>query len=386
MRSRCTSHQDGGLLAWVLFSNHKSQDIFTSLLQDGIQNLPKLVENILQTSNNTGLRGAVRQKQDIQAVIGVGTVWLANVSASTNASAQIPTQLKLFEKMGATYIKLGQFIASAPTLFPSEYVEDVFDYVDPNPLASASIAQVHVARLKGVEEDVVIKVLEPGVDDILVADLNFIYLVAQIFEFLSPDLSRTSLIGIVNDIRVPMLEEVYFQKEAANSEAFRRYLVNTGLTRQATAPKVHQQFSNRRVLIMERLYGVPFMNLNFMSSFASNPWTSLITTLKVWFGSLLACETFHVDVHANLYTEGVAVVARGPYKATVILANIAVDERQMNDLFLDVVRVSESYVLRFPQKFVLLMKQLMYFDHYTRLLEPDINMLQQQRISIASNH
>uniref|UniRef100_A0A7N1A0C7 ABC1 atypical kinase-like domain-containing protein n=2 Tax=Kalanchoe fedtschenkoi TaxID=63787 RepID=A0A7N1A0C7_KALFE len=486
----------------VLARYSQSQDVFTSRLQEGIQNLPKLVEDIVQTSINTGPRGVVRLAQGIQAVIGVGTEWLADVSASTNASAQIPTQLqlgllspvylrKLFERMGATYIKLGQFIASAPTLFPSEYVEEfhkcfdrappvpfndiqkilreelgkpidsVFDYVDPNPLASASIAQVHVARLRGVEEDVVVKVLKPGIEDILVADLNFIYVVARIFEFLNPDLSRASLVGIVNDIRASMLEEVDFIKEAANIEAFRRYLVNAGLTRLATAPKVYQQFSTRRVLTMERLYGVPITDLNSISSFVSDPETSLITALNVWFGSLLACETFHADVHAgnlwqlrdgrigfldfgivgrispktwaamedflaslatedydsmataliemgatntnvdanafardlqkifssiqNLDTEVVVAAARGPNNATAISANIAVDERQMNALFLDVVRVSESYGLRFPREFALLMKQLLYFDRYTRLLAPDINMLQDQRIYIASN-
>lgn len=56
------------------------------------------------------------------------------------------------------------------------------------------LVQVHVARLRGVEEDVVIKVLKPGIEDILVADLNFIYVVARIFEFLNPELSRASLV------------------------------------------------------------------------------------------------------------------------------------------------------------------------------------------------
>lgn len=55
--------------------------------------------------------------------------------------------------------------------------------------------QVHGARLRGSQEDVVIKVLKPGIEDFLVADLNFIYVVARIFEFLSPEFSRTSLVN-----------------------------------------------------------------------------------------------------------------------------------------------------------------------------------------------
>lgn len=54
--------------------------------------------------------------------------------------------------------------------------------------------QVHGARLRGTQEEVVIKVLKPGIEDVLVADLNFVYVVARILEFLSPDLSRASLV------------------------------------------------------------------------------------------------------------------------------------------------------------------------------------------------
>ncbi|KAL5552688.1 hypothetical protein UlMin_040089 [Ulmus minor] len=218
------------------------------------------------------------------------------------------------------------FIASAPTLFPPEYVEEfqncfdrapeipfdeiqpilreelgrpidsVYEYVDPTPIASASIAQVHGARLKGSQEDVVIKILKPGIEDILVADLNFIYVVARLLEFLNPELSRASLVGIVQDIRESMLEEVDFKKEAANIEAFRRYLEAMGLTRQATAPKVYYQCSSRRVLTMQRLYGVPLIDLDSISSLVA---TFLLDQIFCRFGSLLACETFHADVHAG---------------------------------------------------------------------------------------
>ncbi|XP_073020214.1 uncharacterized aarF domain-containing protein kinase At5g05200, chloroplastic-like isoform X2 [Primulina eburnea] len=477
--------------------------VWFRLATDRIEKLPKLVEDIVQTSINTGPRGALRLAQGIQAVIGVSSEWLADASKIANTSTGLQTELqfgllsplylrKLFERMGATYIKLGQFIASAPTVFPPEYVQEfqycfdrappvpfqeiqvilreelgkpidaVFEYVDPTPIASASIAQVHGARIRNTREDVVIKVLKPGIEDVLVADLNFVYVFARIMEFLSPDLSRASLVAIVKDIRDSMLDEVDFKKEAANIESFRKYLEAMGLTRQATAPKVYQQYTSRRVLTMERLYGVPLTDLNSISSLVSDPEICLITALNVWFGSLLACETFHADVHAgnlwvlrdgrigfldfgivgrispktwaamevflasiateeydvmassliqmgatnkdvdskafardlaiifssiqDLDTEIVVATAREPNRnSTAVSANLLVDDRQMNALFLDVVRVSESYGLRFPREFALLMKQLLYFDRYTRLLAPNMNMLRDQRITIVSN-
>ncbi|KAL5128903.1 putative aarF domain-containing protein kinase, chloroplastic [Glycine soja] len=522
---------------FTVFSRYaQARDLFSSRrFQDSMEKLPNLVEDIVQTSLNTGPRGVLRLAQGVQAFLGVGQEWLTDVSKSANSFAGLPTELqlgllspfylrRLFERMGATYIKLGQFIASAPTLFPPEYVqefqncfdrappvpfeeiesilrkelgkplESVYEYIDPTPIASASIAQVHGARLKGSREDVVIKVLKPGIEDILVADLNFVYVVARILEFLSPEISRTSLVGIVKDIRESMLEEVDFYKEAANIEAFRRYLETMGLTGNATAPKVYRYCSTMKVLTMQRLYGVPLTDLDSISSLVSNPETSLITALNVWFGSLLACESFHADVHAgNLWllrdgrigfldfgivgrispktwaamevflgsiaiedydsmassliemgatnqdvdakafardlekvfssikasivthkyvnhmwdylsvvayifapvptmqlqeldTEIVVATTTGTAtNATAVAANIVVDERQMNALFLDVVRVSESYGLKFPREFALLLKQLLYFDRYTRLLAPNLNMLQDQRISIASN-
>lgn len=79
-----------------------------------------------------------------------------------------------------------------------------------------------------------------------------------------------------------MLEEVDFQKEATNIETFRRYLEDMGLTRQAKAPEVYRHCSTRRVLTMERLYGVPLTDLDSLKSLVSSPEASLITALNVW--------------------------------------------------------------------------------------------------------
>lgn len=86
----------------------------------------------------------------------------------------------------------------------------------------------------------------------------------------------------MKDIRASMLEEVDFYKEANNIESFRRYLEDMGLTRQATAPKVYHHCSTKRVLTMQRLYGVPLTDLESISSLVPSPEASLITALNVW--------------------------------------------------------------------------------------------------------
>ena len=66
----------------------------------------------------------------------------------------------------------------------------------------------HAAVLRGSNKEVVIKVLKPGVEDILTTDLSFLYLASRVLEFLNPELERTSMAAIVGDIRASMLDEV----------------------------------------------------------------------------------------------------------------------------------------------------------------------------------
>ncbi|CAM9234433.1 unnamed protein product [Heterosigma akashiwo] len=233
----------------------------------------------------------------------------------------------LFERLGATYVKLGQFVASSPTLFPAEYVREFqkcldqtpsvpyaeirriiaeeignpdskFASIDPKPLASASVAQVHAATLK-TGERVVLKVQKPGVADILKADLGFLYVTSRVLELLSPELGRVALADIAGDIRTSMLDELDFTKEAANIAEFRDFLVREGLTGVAAAPRVYPELSGRRVLCMERFDGVPLTDLDNIRRYSSQPEKTLIDALNTWTASVLLCDTFHADVHAG---------------------------------------------------------------------------------------
>jgi len=419
--------------------------------------------------------------------------------------SDLPALLRrTFEKLGTTYIKLGQFIASRPTLFPEEYVlefqkcldqaspvpyetirdiiraelgrplEDVFESIDPVPLASASVAQVHAAVLKGSGLNVVVKVVKPGVDDVLQVDLNFLYVSARLLELLAPELARTSLGSIVADLRSSMLEEVDLTKEAQHIREFDAYLETSGLRSQATCPVVYPELSSQRVLAMERLYGVPLTDLTAIESITDvDPELVLIAALNTWFGSVVGAATFHADVHAgnllvlrdgrvgfidfgivgklspgtwgavqallgSTVTGDYTTMARalstlGATKTQVDLdafaadlrdlftqveqldtelivtasgggqgrspsssssssssggggvavgATLSVDDAQLNRLILDITRVGEVHGLKFPREFGLLLKQLLYFDRYVRILAPEMQVLSDQRIQL----
>jgi aarF domain-containing kinase len=191
--------------------------------QKRIEQVQELLQETVRLTLQTGPKGFFRSVQVAEAVLSLAQETLQQGYVDPPEAVL----RKLFEKLGATYIKLGQFIASSPSIFPDEYVtefqkcldkaepvpfdaikqiireelqqplEEVFTYIDPKPLATASIAQVHTAILKNSNKEVVIKVLKPGVEDVLQTDLNFIYLMTRYLEFIQPELERLSVTPIL---------------------------------------------------------------------------------------------------------------------------------------------------------------------------------------------
>lgn len=289
-----------------------------------------LIRDVVQAAFDAGPRAA--PSRTLQAYIAISRT-LQDFSPiqrpgrkAEEFSAPVALR-KLFERLGATYIKLGQFVASSPSLFPKEYVLEFqkcldsteplewnvvkkiieketgpitnnFSFIDKTPLASASIAQVHAAKLKTGEE-VVIKVQKPQIDNLLKADLNFIYIASRVLEFLQPDFERTSLSAVAGDIKSSMLEELDFEKEAENIEEFRDFLRDQGLRDSVTAPRVYRDQTTKKVLTMERLRGVSMVDAESIRTITNDPESLIITALNTWTTSVMSMPWFHADVHSG---------------------------------------------------------------------------------------
>lgn len=261
---------------------------------------------------------------------------------------RMPTPVELreaFEAMGVTYIKLGQFIGSSPSLFPSEYIEafqDCFDrmpaddfvlikaviereldrplesvflHIDEQPLASASIAQVHSATLKSGEK-VVIKVQKPGAEATINLDLNILLLVTRLLERLTPQVNRQMISGFVEAIYPYMMDECDFCKEENYLLEFDRFLKDQGLSNIAV-PKPLPSLSTKRVLVMERFFGSTFADYlrNTKSSSTgsgfddaliikrkgqAHDFSQAVSNVKsVWMSSLFNNWFFHADLHVG---------------------------------------------------------------------------------------
>lgn len=380
-----------------------------------------------------------------------------------------------FEELGATYIKLGQFIASTPSLFPPELtnemqkcldqvrpvpIRDIYNIIQEElgehpknlfqsfeeiPIASASIAQVHAAVTKdGL--DVVVKVQRPDIETILETDMAIIQTIGWILEKISPTFRTSGLLGMIDEFRKSILEETNFIQEAANIEEFDNYLLRLGETR-AVVPRVYHSYSSRRVLTMERLYGAPITDLESLHKYTPDPRALLETALEIWFSGLADSGFFHADVHAgNLmvltngkigfidfgiigrippktwisllqFMEGMALgdaesVAQGLIgmdstakgidekkliqdldlvfqKMHKLILNLekgefqSEDERELNQILFELKKISEENGLKIPREFGLLIKQLLYFDRYVRILAPDIHLIRDQKKFLA---
>jgi aarF domain-containing kinase len=414
--------------------------------------------------NVSGAFHASMRVLDTVKVFSLGTANLLQKAARGEANDAPATLRKIFEDLGATYIKLGQLIASAPGIFPEPFVKEmqncldnarplpfkeiekviidefgkdyhkVFAFIDKEPLASASIAQVHAATLAG-GEDVVIKVQRPGIAHKLNADMNLIYLAAWVFENLAPGGARASLTEIVNQFQQTIAEETDFYKEAANLQEFDKFLQDFG-DENVMVPKVFPRASGLRVLTMTRLYGAPLTDLEAIRKYSDDPRETLVLALNTWFASLMFCGFFHADVHAGnlmVLEDGrlafldFGIVGRMSEAMWTALMNLTqamgtrdytlmaeslkglnatakdvdtekfardlkkvfsdfenigqeyfnntdFNEAEINQMMMNLVSVAEENGLRFPREFALLFKQMLYFDRYVQILAPDLNI------------
>ncbi len=411
---------------------------------------------------STSFRSAKRIGQTTLALQKAGLRWLQNRDQPLEILAR-----ETVEDLGSTYIKLGQLIASSPSLFPEALVlefqkcldqtapivfseiekilqqefgdrtEQLFNNINPVPLASASIAQVHAATLHS-GEDVVIKVQKPNVQNVIETDSQFLQFSAWLFEKFSPSIPEDSLTDIVKEIRDGMLEECDFIKESNNIELFRQFLEDSNNQR-VVVPKVYRRASTSKVLTMQRFYGASLSDVDAVKKITNNPQLLLNDTLNTWFASLMQCQIYHADLHAGnvmvledghvgfidfgivgrisppvwegLLTLGTAIpqkdfmtIARAltAMGATNTKVNIDLFAHDMEKLYnevmentdgtdellqlvtLQLAKIGRQHGVRFPREFTLLVKQFLYFDRYIQLFSPNMSFFDDERMSFLT--
>jgi aarF domain-containing kinase len=368
----------------------------------------------------------------------------------------------LCEHMGPVYIKFGQIVASSPGVFPKEYVDEFqfcldrvpqfsFDdvqqivgeelgdtsralVIEPKPIASASIAQVHAARFEDAE--VVIKVQRPGIERLVNADTRVLAFAAKWAERFQKRARHANVLGIVKDFWSTLKEELDFRKEAANLEQFNAIMGRLGYA-DVRAPKPQLALTTPRVLVMERFRGIRIDDLDKLRERPQvDPEERLIRGVRAWFQCVVFDGFFHGDVHAGnlmllddqslgfldfgivgrfddrqrrLITDYLLASATADYDALArtIAEMTGVQPDDMGGLTTDlkaalsplltkqiadlrygqmlpeIQKVSSRHGLKMPREFVLITKQLLYFDRYARAIAPHLNVFRDPRLIMS---
>ncbi len=179
-------------------------------------------------------------------------------------------------------------------------IEAVLDDFDEQPLASASIAQVHTGRLKDGRQ-VVVKVVRPGIEPVIRRDLGLLRIIAELAQRYWRDGRRLRPVEVVDDYRKTILDELDLQREAANASQLRKNFLGSPAL---YVPEVHWDLCHPSVLVMERIYGTPVGEVERLKAQGISMRLLGERGVEIFFTQVFRDNFFHADMHpGNIFVE-----------------------------------------------------------------------------------
>ena len=227
------------------------------------------------------------------------------------------------ETLGPIFVKFGQVLSTRRDLLPADLadelaklqdrvppfdsdlaiaeverslgkrVEQAFSRFDREPVASASVAQVHIGALKDGTE-VAIKVLRPAVEQAIARDVLLLQTAAGLIERLWADGRRLKPRAVVAEFAHHLEEELDLVREAANASLLRRNFENSPLL---AVPAVHWDYCSRRVMVMERMHGTPISQIDILRRNSIDIPALARTGVEIFFSQVFRDGFFHADMH-----------------------------------------------------------------------------------------
>ena len=227
------------------------------------------------------------------------------------------------EELGPIFVKFGQAVSTRRDLLPADIadelarlqdrvppfpgaiaretvesayqrpVSEMFAEFDETPLAAASIAQVHVARLTDGREAVV-KVLRPGMQEQIQQDLEVLHALAGLAHRYWSESRRLRPREIVAEYQKTILDELDLLREAANASQLKRNFAGSDLL---YVPEVYWDYCRRNVLVMERIHGVPISDMQRLRSSGADIARLAENGVRIFFTQVFRHNFFHADMH-----------------------------------------------------------------------------------------
>ncbi|MDZ7854441.1 MAG: ubiquinone biosynthesis regulatory protein kinase UbiB [Halomonas sp.] len=226
------------------------------------------------------------------------------------------------EELGPIFVKFGQMLSTRRDLLPEDIadelkrlqdqvppfpahqakalveeelamsLENAFASFEPEPLASASVAQVHAAWLHGGEA-VVVKIIRPGIDRVMRQDMALLYRFASVLARI-PEARRLRPVEVVRDYESTLFDELDLTKEAANTSQLKRNFKNSPLL---YVPAIYWALTHRRVMVQERIYGVPVADTAALLAQGTNLKKLAERGVELFFTQVFRDNFFHADMH-----------------------------------------------------------------------------------------
>ncbi|MCK4650099.1 AarF/ABC1/UbiB kinase family protein [Candidatus Pacearchaeota archaeon] len=368
-----------------------------------------------------------------------------------------PLRLRLaFEELGPTFVKFGQLMSTRPDLLPEEFITElsklqdkvpsfshrqvkeqiekelgkpinhIFSYFSKDPIASASIGQVHKAKLKNGKK-VAVKIQRPNIEKTIDEDLDILTFFANLIDKYIPSLEIYNPKGLVEEFEKTIKKELNYEIEGNNILRFHQ---NFKDSETVVVPKIYQDYSTKKILTMSFIEGTKISELWRIKGKWLNKKTIAQNGIDAFFKQILIYGFFHADPHpgnifvlknnvlafldfgmmghvdkelmqklTNLFTATInkdidkiveefvnLSLVGGEIDAESFKSDVSdiVDEYygislkkiEMGKMINQIISIGGKYHIIFPANFVLLIKALTTIESIGAKLDPDFNIME----------